>query len=252
MAAALRGVEADRLQLVRLDPRRLRFEVFHEAVEPRTVEAWRERLGAAVVVNGSFYGMDLQPQTPVRSGGRRLGPAGYRSRHGVFVSGPGAAVIDLAGRPVDAAIAGHRDALVSYPLLLAPDGRVRAAGKDTWLANRTFVATDRRGRVILDTTETGLFALERLGRFLKQAPLDLVAALNLDGGPPACLAVSAGGFVEAVYGRWELDDSTGEQVSGGARRRAGGRRPWSWRRSPGRSERPGTAGGGPVSPGPPE
>ncbi|MBI3184719.1 MAG: phosphodiester glycosidase family protein [Myxococcales bacterium] len=208
--AVLEGTVVDRLHLVRVDPRRFAFRVFHDAERPASVEGWLERLGAVAVVNGSFYLMDQTPETPVKAGGIRLGPSRYRSRHGAFVAGEDTRIIDLRGREVDQALSDYSEAMVSYPLLIDRAGKVRASTNPTWLANRTFVATDAKGRVLLGTTETGFFALTRLGRFLRAAPLGLTAALNLDGGPVACQAVSAGEFRKVIYGQWETNDSTGE------------------------------------------
>lgn len=210
LEASLDGLVVDRLQLVRVDPKRFRFAVHNEPTQPLTVTEWQRALGAVAVVNGSFYLTDNTPETPLRTHGQRLGPHSYASRHGAFVADSrGARVIDLAGKRVDDVIAAFPDAMVSYPLLLDERGVVRAQGNPTWLANRTFVAVDLDGKVLLGTTETGFFALRRFGQFLKQAPLRLRIALNLDGGPVACQAVNAGGFTRTLYGQWEANDSSG-------------------------------------------
>jgi hypothetical protein len=208
--ASLGDTIVDRIHLVRVDPRRFRFEVLNDPALPATVEAWQERLGAAAVVNASFYTEAGLPETPIRSKGRWLGPASYRSAHGAFVAGDRPGIIDLRGADTRRALAAYPNAVVSYPLLLDLRGQVRAADRPTWIANRTFVAKARDGRVLLGTTETGFFSLRRLGRFLKESPLELEAALNLDGGPPACQVVHVDGFHKAVYGRWEANDSPGE------------------------------------------
>jgi hypothetical protein len=48
------------------------------------------------------------------------------------------------------------------------------------------------------------FSLDRLAAFLRQAPLGLTLALNLDGGPVACQGVALNGFERRLYGRWEV------------------------------------------------
>jgi hypothetical protein len=211
LEATLDGEVVDRFDLIRVDPKRFRFTVRNSPDEPLTVEAWQKKLGALAVVNGSFYLMDNTPETPLRSEGKRLGPASYGSKHGAFVAGPdGAAILDLKGKRVDEAISAFPNAMVSYPLLIDASGTVRAQGNPTWLANRTFVAVDLDGKILIGTTQTGFFALKRLGHFLKAAPLRIKTALNLDGGPVTCQAVNAGGFTRAFYGQWELNDSSGE------------------------------------------
>ena len=93
--------------------------------------------------------------------------------------------------------------MVSYPLLLAPDGSSRVQADARWLANRSFVAQDRTGRIVLGTTVDAFFSLERLASFLRAAPLDLVVALNLDGGPVACQAVMSESVRRDFCGKWE-------------------------------------------------
>jgi hypothetical protein len=68
-----------------------------------------------------------------------------------------------------------------------------------WLANRTFVAEDKGGRIIVGSTKAGFFSLGRLAAFLKAAPLDIRTALNLDGGPIACRMEHVGGFHREVH-----------------------------------------------------
>ncbi|MGC4121628.1 MAG: phosphodiester glycosidase family protein [Myxococcales bacterium] len=211
LPARLSGQTVDRIHLVRVDPARYSFEARHDEQRPANIDAWQERLGALAVVNASFYQMDYSPETPMKTGGALLGPRWKKTRHGAFVAREGAAdVVDLLGANVQEAIAPFSEAVVSYPLLLDASGKVRAVRNPNWIASRTIVAVDGRGRILLGTTETGFFSLRRLGLFLKAAPLGLKVALNMDGGPPACMAVKAGGFEETIRGRWEGNDSTGE------------------------------------------
>jgi len=90
---------------------------------------------------------------------------------------------------------------VSFPLLIAADGRHVAASR--WLANRSFVGQDGNGRIVLGTTSDAFFSLDRLAEFLRQAPLGLILALNLDGGPVACQGIALNGFDRRIYGKWE-------------------------------------------------
>ena len=62
----------------------------------------------------------------------------------------------------------------------------------------------RCGAHIVGTTADAFFSLDRLARFLLDAPLGLTIALNLDGGPVACQGVSLNGYRRKTYGRWEM------------------------------------------------
>jgi len=69
------GMEADRILLARIDPRRFRFAVRSAPSGNRTLDDWLAEAGVVMAINGSYYAKDGQPDTPVRSGGVRLGPA---------------------------------------------------------------------------------------------------------------------------------------------------------------------------------
>jgi hypothetical protein len=112
-------------------------------------------------------------------------------------------VADLAEQDWHKAFAGATDAMVSYPLLIAADGTSRAKGDRRWLANRSFVGQDAAGRIVLGTTRDAFFSLERFAAFLKESPLGLNLALNLDGGPVACQGISIGDFHRDFCGQGE-------------------------------------------------
>jgi hypothetical protein len=139
-----------------------------------------------------------------------LGPEAYDGHQGAFVSSAASTEIrDLASEDWRDALRGAEAGMVSYPLLIAPGGSGRAPRKTRWLANRTFVGADRFGHIIFGTTAETFFSLDRLAEFLKQAPLELNIALNLDGGPVACQAIKLRDFRRRHCGRWELQVDDG-------------------------------------------
>jgi hypothetical protein len=200
------GEVVDHMVLVRLDQRLYRFTVHWDPTATRTAEDWQRELGAAVVVNGSYFGQDHAPLTPLRLSGRSAGPQSYQSSHGAFVTdGNHVDILDLRDHDVWQAIGGYPDAMVSYPMLIDAKGGNRAVESKGWLAARNFIAIDESGRVVLGTTETGFFTLHRLGDFLK-ATLDLRVALNFDGGPLVSQVVRAGDFARSFHGKDEISD----------------------------------------------
>jgi len=204
----LEGEELESVALVRLDPAVHRFGVAVDSKGPRPIERWREKLDAIAVVNGSYFLPDRTPQTPLRQEGRALGPSVYTSTHGAFVADPATgavAIVDLRDVELPRGISVFPEAMVSYPLLLAPDGTSCAEGSHDWLASRTFVGVDRAGWVVLGTTHHGYFTLRRLAAFLRDAPLGLQTALNLDGGPISAQAVRVGDYERIVVGDAETN-----------------------------------------------
>ena len=204
------GAEVDRLLLARVDPARFRFVARSAPAGDRLLADWMAGPGTVLVVNGSYYGNHGEPDTPFISDGAQLGPAEYAPTHGAFVASDAfTGIRDLANGDWKQALAGARDAMVSYPLLLAADGSSRA-GQSRWLANRSFVAQDADGWIVVGTSKEAFFSLDRLAAFLRAAPLRLTLALNLDGGPVACQGITLGSYQRRFCGNWELSVRDGE------------------------------------------
>ena len=208
---AMVGEQAvDHVMLARIDPSRFRFVVRNASHGDKNLDQWMSDLGAALVVNGSYYAQDGRPDTPLLSDGVQLGPRHYDAKAGAFIASAGATgVRDLNRADWQVAFQGAENAMVSYPLLVV-DGITRVAHPSRWLANRSFVGQDNGGRIIVGTTTDAFFTLDRFSHFLLDAPLGLTLALNLDGGPVASQGISWNGFNRRTYGRWEV------QVEGNA------------------------------------
>ncbi|MEA2757265.1 MAG: hypothetical protein QOJ54_3554 [Aliidongia sp.] len=205
LSAIIEGSEVDRILLARIDPAHFRFIVRNAPAGNRELGDWMQKLGAALVINGSYFSRHGTPTTPFLSAGIDLGPSDYAGSHGAFVaSGAETAIHDLAGEDWQTAFKGADDALVSYPLLIGNDGVSRAGADTGWLANRSFVGQDKDGRLVFGTTEDAFFSLARLADFLHSAPLDLTLALNLDGGPVACQGIAVAGYRRDFCGKWEF------------------------------------------------
>jgi hypothetical protein len=198
------GKQADRLLLARLDPKRWRVTAHSAPAGDRDLAGWMQTLGAALVVNGSYYGEKGEPDTPFRSAGVDLGPTVYDGSHGAFVAKLGEArIVDLAGMDWRKAFDGASDAFVSYPLLLDRNGQSRASPSQ-WLANRSFIAQDHAGRIVIGTSVDAVLTLTNLATVLGAPQLDLALALNLDGGPVACQAINVDKFQRRTCGQMEI------------------------------------------------
>jgi phosphodiester glycosidase len=205
------GTDADRILLARIDPAHFRFQVWNRPSGDRDTLDWMTELGAVLVINGSYFTRYGTPATPMLSAGVQSGPAEYDARHGAFVTSSSfVGIRDLAKLDWREALRGADYGFVSYPLLIGADGQSRSKSDPRWLANRSFVAQDENGRIILGTTKDAFFSLDRLAAFLREAPLALKLALNLDGGPIACQAVALKDFRRDFCGRWEVATDTDE------------------------------------------
>jgi hypothetical protein len=198
------GREVDRLLLARIDPARFRFEILNRAAGDRDLGDWMQTLGASLVVNGGYYAKDGTPDTPTMIDGVMLGPTAYQAKHGAFVvSDAFIGIRDLQDRDWREVLRGARFGVVSYPMLVR-QGDAKITADPRRLANRSFIAHDSSGHIIIGTSKDAFFSLDRFAAFLRDAPLDLVLALNLDGGPVACQGVSIGGYVRDFCGVWDI------------------------------------------------
>jgi hypothetical protein len=203
--------EVDRILLARLDPAHFKFVVRNHPAGDRETGDWLKQLGAAVVINGSYFSRYGTPATPILSSGVLSGPQNYDAKHGAFVASASyAGIRDLEQIGWPDAFRNLDDAMVSYPLLIGADGSSRSNGDERWLANRSFIGQDQDDRIILGTTVDAFFSLNRLAVFLREAPLGLKLALNLDGGPVACQAVAWKEYRRDFCGSWETTVQDGQ------------------------------------------
>ncbi len=224
--AAMSGTtEVDRLLVARIDPARFKFELHTAPDAARELAAWVKVTGAVLVINGSYFARDGQPATPVISRGKSMGPKAYGTKHGAFVvNANGPQVLDLGKRRWQDAFRGASEALVSFPMLIGTDGKSRAQNSDPLrLANRSFIGQDAHGLIIVGTTRSGSFSLDRFADFLAVSGLGLTRALNLDGGPPACQAIEIGSFARSVCSNSETSSDAGQLRALG---QLFGQRPW--------------------------
>jgi hypothetical protein len=205
------GEQVDSILLTRIDPQKFRFVLRNTPSGSRDLKTWLNHLHPAVIINASYYRPNGVPDTPFLSDGTLLSDHNQPAAAGAFLATDKAAtVVPLLNGDWRGAFAAAQNALATYPLLLGPAGPDTALQESHWLANRTFVGVDSTGRVILGTTTSAFFSLRRLALFLATAPLDLKIALNMDGGPVACQAVSVPHYQRFFCGTWESQDHDGK------------------------------------------
>jgi uncharacterized protein YigE (DUF2233 family) len=182
------------LAVVKIDPASNAFRVFHHS--PRSITDWQQELKAPIVFNASYYGADNQPVGLIIADGQVLGPARNRQMRGMFVAEPKgispdlprATILDLLATPINPKNLPWTQGVQSFPLLLDYKGNIRVqdSGKK---ANRTVIATDRVGNILVFNTSNRFFTLKELAKFLKSSKFDIDSALNLDGGTEAQLLI---------------------------------------------------------------
>ncbi len=199
--------------VVRLDPERVRFKVFHmshlTSNRPLRVEEWQECTGALVVFNPGQYDERGTHLGLLIKDGTNIGTGLLSVWKGIFAAEPlnlalpKAVLIDLAYTTFDPATTLYTQAVQSF-MLLDSRGRKRVRNSD-WKANRTVLATDQAGRILVLCTE-GAYTLWDLASWLTESDLKVVQAMSLDGGHKAELVVHVDGFHYATYGQWQTND----------------------------------------------
>ncbi len=202
-----REVVAD-LAVVKIDPASNAFRVFHHA--PQSITAWQQELQAPIIFNASYYGPEYQPVGLIIADGKAMGPANNRQMRGMFVAEPKgispdlprATILDLLATPVSPKNLPWTQGVQSFPLLLDYQGNIRVQESDK-KSNRTVIATDRVGNILVFNTSNRYFTLREMAQFLKASKFEIDSAMNLDGGSEAQLLIKTKNFEYFSPPAWE-------------------------------------------------
>ncbi|AEB09238.1 phosphodiester glycosidase family protein [Desulfobacca acetoxidans] len=197
-----KGDVVESLSLVRIDPNYNSFRLFHG--KARRMSEWRDLTQAAVLINGSYYTPNGQPCGLVKIDDKLYGPLRNSAMRGMFVAEPRgvspdlprATILDLTAAPVNIQKLPWTQGLMSFPLLLDSQGRIRVRSSNQ-SAQRTVICTDRKGNILILHSAGDYFSLYELAKFLKASPLEIDLALNLDGGSKAQLLIHTSRFTLA-------------------------------------------------------
>lgn len=208
----------DALATLRIDPRLNRIRVFSSYEEgktvARTIEDWQKHTGAIAMTNSAQYMANpyYMPCAPIICDGKVKGPKSNSSVRGMLVAEPVKGNLpkaDLLDFEYDRYHTGsYSQGVQHWPILLDRNGKIKVK-KTGWQANRTVVAKDFSGNILLMTTEGNYFTLYHLGLFLKESNarpdrgLRIHTAMNLDGGSEANMAIKTKDFSYVRYGPFE-------------------------------------------------
>ncbi|MEA1973099.1 MAG: phosphodiester glycosidase family protein, partial [Candidatus Cloacimonadota bacterium] len=168
----------------------------------KTIEEWQDYLDANVVVNGSFYRTKPYGKATAQmlENGKRKGSKLYPTGGTILFEpqdrkAPYLKVVDHLDNMQNLEDYGYNYGTNGYPAFYDSNGDSRSKKSYyKWRATRTFIGVDDTGKVLMGNTQEGFFALWRIGHFLQKLEnvLNLKGEgyiLNMDGGPPACIAV---------------------------------------------------------------
>jgi hypothetical protein len=205
--------------VLRLDPAVARLRVLHYTLtsEPRPpdIVEWQRRTGALAVFNAGQFYPDWSYMGLLVCSGRIVSREAHPAFKAALVAAPekGAPairVLDLSARALDPRSPGWGEVAQSF-MLIDEKGGIRVRKSDH-VANRTVVAEDRRGRVLVLTSEGG-YTLWEFADLLRHSPIAVSHAMAMDGGYEAEMCVRSPAFRWASFGRWD-DDHAGDDAAG--------------------------------------
>jgi uncharacterized protein YigE (DUF2233 family) len=196
------------IAILRLDPAQVDLRVLHYSLQPDrtplTILDWQRRLRALAVFNAGQYYPDYSYMGLLVSGGEAISPRPHPRYRAALVAAPVAGgvrarVLDLDQTPFDEVRPRWREVAQSF-MLFDARGTVRVR-KSEQFANRTAVAEDRRGHIVVIASEGG-YTLHEFAQLLERSPLGLSHAMSMDGGREAELVVSLPDFHYASFAPW--------------------------------------------------
>jgi uncharacterized protein YigE (DUF2233 family) len=197
------------LYLVKVDPERFRFAVYHYRAEgltsPPTLPEWRQRTKALALWNAGQFLDDFSYLGLLYENGQLVGGKRHAQWQGLFAAEPvapgvkKARVLDLKRDAFDDEAPAYREAAQSLMLLdRAGTPRVRRSGK---AAQQTVVGEDRAGHVLVIMSK-GDAPLWELAVCLRDGFRDITHAMAMDGGDSSDLLIGselAGGRTDAAW-----------------------------------------------------
>ena len=186
--------ELAQIVAVRIDPRRFRFRAIYREGDPQSLADWRElEPDASLIVNANFFDPHQRVLGAVVSDGLRYGRA-YTDRGGTFHVRDGAPSVVSYLSPqaqIDSAV---QQAIQGFPLLVDQGRQAYFSATAGERNRRTVIAEDKRGHILILASPFLGLSLQDLSAYLPAAGLNIVTAVNLDGGGSSLLALPAADY----------------------------------------------------------
>ena len=178
---------------LRIDPATYSFRAHYRPGSPLTLSAWRTELpGAVAFVNANYFDPQNQALGLVVADGIAYGQA-YQGMGGMLqVQNGGVRVRSTllepyAGEPLEQAVQ-------AFPMLITNGQASFSNPQNDRISRRTVAGQDTQGRIVLLVTSSVVgMRLVDLSSYLAATDLDLVNAVNLDGGGSTLLALNVPG-----------------------------------------------------------
>ncbi len=193
------GDELAQLIVVRINPQYFRFRAVYRAGDPQSLASWRElEPAASVIINANFFDRENRVLGTVVSDGVAHGAA-YLDRGGTFLlrkNVPSVIGYRSSSSRIDKSV---EQAIQGFPLLV--DGGKQSyddsgAGERN---RRTLIAEDVSGKILIMVSPFLGLSLADLSAFLPTTDLEIVTAVNLDGGGSTMIALPGIGYFQPSF-----------------------------------------------------
>lgn len=183
-------VNLTRLSALRIDPNYYEFRVHYHPHQPLSIQEWREELSdAAIIVNANFFASDNTILGLLISDGLHFGQS-YIDRGGTFfVDNSKLGIRSNIEQPYQGE--SYEQAVQGFPILVLNGIQAYTNSRDNSVSRRSIIAQDTQGRIIIMTSSAFGISLYNLSEFLANSDMNIVTALNLDGGRSTMLYVAA-------------------------------------------------------------
>lgn len=189
--------EVTKITGLRIDPAYFTFRVHYRPGAPLTIRQWAEVLpGAAAFINANFFDENDNVLGLLVADGQVYGSA-YNDRGGTFLLQNGQPrvrsniVEPYAGELFEQAVQ-------AFPMLMLDGLQSYTDTAQDRFTRRTVIAQDTNGHIVMLVTPLIGLTLLDLSAFLPTTDMNLVNALNLDGGGSTLMYLNASGTPEYI------------------------------------------------------
>ena len=211
----LRGTNIeDIVGVLKIDPENYSFRVFFDPTG-KNIDDWQDETKAPIIFNSSYFEPDYSPTGLIIAKDKKIGPSSKKKMAGMFLANsknpyiPNADVIDLEETDVNLQRLEYSDGVQSFPLLVDFNGKIKVNPSE-YRADRTVIANDKNGDILLFSTEGRGVTLYDMALFLRDSSFSIKRALNLDGGLATALKINIGGVSYSNYGGDEIHPKYGD------------------------------------------
>ncbi|MEO0563986.1 MAG: phosphodiester glycosidase family protein, partial [Chloroflexota bacterium] len=180
-----------RITAIRLEPSLFDLRVHYQPGAPQFIDGWDTTLGdAAVIINTNFFDRQDRVTGTLFTDGQQFGDP-YRRRGGIFyVDGDTIGIESNLVRSYNGEQ--YDQAAQAFPMLVTDGAQSYFDTRSDRATRRTVIAVDVTGRVVVLVTSFGGITLLDMASFLASSDMQLVDALNLDGGGSSMMHVDVG------------------------------------------------------------